>query len=47
MLFLSSNHQVFMHYAAQSLDHEPMVMVLELALMILAVDEQVLEQILE
>ena len=47
MLFLSSNHQVFMHYAAQGLDHEPMVMVLQFALMILAMNEQVLEQILE
>ena len=47
MLFLSSNHKVFMHDAAQGLDHEPMVMVLELALMIFAVNEQVLEQILE
>ena len=36
-----------MHDADQSLDHEPMVMILEFALMIFTVDEQVLKQFLK
>ena len=47
MLLFSSNHKVFVHDTAQGLYHEPMVVILELTLMILAVNEQVLEQILE
>ena len=46
-LLLRLNHQEFVHDADQCLYHEPMVVVLELALMILAMHKQVLEQILE
>ena len=36
-----------MHDADQSLDHEPMVVILEFTLMIFTVDEQVLKQFLK